>query len=59
MKFSIYKSVLLKSLNSVGRATSVHSPLPVLSGIKLSTSEDGLLLLGSDSNITIQELIPN
>ncbi len=57
MKFSIYKSVLLKSLNSVGRATSVHSPLPVLSGIKLSASEDGLLLLGSDSNITIQELI--
>lgn len=57
MKFSIYKSVLLKSLNSVGRAASVHSPLPVLSGIKLSVNEDGLLLLASDTNITIQELI--
>lgn len=57
MKFSIYKSVLLKSLNSVGRAASAHSPLPVLSGIKLTANENGLVLLASDTNITIQEII--
>lgn len=57
MKFSIYKNVFLKSLNSVGAAASVHSPLPILSGIKLSAKEDGLWLLASDTNITIQEKI--
>lgn len=57
MKFSIYKNVFLKSLNSVGAAASVHSPLPILSGIKLSAKEDGLWLLASDTNITIQERI--
>lgn len=57
MKFSINKNVLLKSLNSVGRAASVHSPLPVLSGIKVSARETGLWLLASDTNITIQECI--
>lgn len=58
MKFSIYKTVLLKSLNSVGRAASVHSPLPILSGIKFSADENGLCLLASDSNITIKEVLP-
>ncbi len=57
MKFSIYKNVFLKALNSVGAAASVHSPLPILSGIKLSAREDGLWLLASDTNITIQEKI--
>lgn len=57
MKFSIYKNVFLKALNSVGAAASVHSPLPILSGIKLSAKEDGLWLLASDTNITIQEKI--
>lgn len=58
MKFSIYKNVFLKALNSVGAAASVHSPLPILSGIKISAKEDGLWLLASDTNITIQESIP-
>lgn len=57
MKFTIYKSVFLKSLTSVGRAASTHSPLPILSGIKLSAHQDGLTLLASDSNITIKETI--
>ena len=57
MKFTIYKSVFLKSLNSVGSAASVHSPLPILSGIKITADENGLTLLASDTNITIQEKI--
>lgn len=58
MKFSIYKNVLLKSLTSVGRAASSYSPLPILSGIKLRASENGLYLVATDTNITIQEMIP-
>lgn len=58
MKFSIYKNVFLKALNSVGSAASANSPLPILSGIKISAKETGLWLVASDTNITIQEIIP-
>ncbi|AMC92431.1 DNA polymerase III subunit beta [Erysipelothrix larvae] len=57
MKFSISKSVFLKSLTSVGRASSNHSPLPILSGIKVTVDHQGITLLASNTNITIQEII--
>ena len=59
MKFSIYKNAFLRSLNSVGRAASVHSPLPILSGIRIKAHENGLTLIATDTNITIQEIIPS
>lgn len=57
MKFTINKNALYKSLSSVGRAASTHSPLPILSGIHFSLKEHALELIASDSNISIREVI--
>lgn len=57
MKFNIKKQSLYKSLSSVGRAASTHSPLPILSGIKFDLRNDALTLVASDSNISIREIL--
>lgn len=57
MKFTIKKTALYKSLSSVGRAASTHSPLPILSGIKFNLVDSTLELTASDSNISIREAI--
>lgn len=57
MKFTIKKQALYKSLSSVGRAASTHSPLPILSGIRFTLTENSLELIASDSNISIREVI--
>ena len=57
MKFKIQRTVLLNNLNKVSRAVSNKSPLPILSGIKFEVLDQGLVLTGSDSDITIQTFI--
>ena len=57
MKFEIKRTVLLNALSKVSRAVSLKSPLPVLTGIKFELLDDGLVLTGSDSDITIQTKI--
>lgn len=57
MKFTIKKNALYKILSSVGRAASIHSPLPILSGIKFDLSETVLTLIASNSNISIKETL--
>lgn len=57
MKFNIKKQSFYKSLSSVGRASSTHSPLPILSGIKFELRNNTLTLIASDSNISIREVI--
>ncbi|WP_288156307.1 DNA polymerase III subunit beta [uncultured Sharpea sp.] len=54
MKFNIKRTVLLNALSRVSRAVSLKSPLPVLTGIKFDLQTDGLVLTGSDSDISIQ-----
>ena len=54
MKFNIKRTVLLNALARVSRAVSLKSPLPVLTGIKFDLKTDGLILTGSDSDISIQ-----
>lgn len=57
MKFKIKRQTLLTALAKVSRAVSLKSPLPILTGIKFDLEEDGLVLTGSDSDITIQTKI--
>lgn len=57
MKFSVRKQDLYKVLSSVGRASSTHSPLPILSGIYLDLKDTGLTLIASNSNISIKETL--
>src|SRR5699024_11036274 len=57
MKFRINRLKLLNALSKTTKAVSVRSPLPVLTGIKFDLQPDGLILTGSDSDITIQTKI--
>ena len=57
MKFRINRLKLLNALSKTTKAVSIRSPLPVLTGIKFDLQPDGLILTGSDSDITIQTKI--
>jgi DNA polymerase-3 subunit beta len=57
MKFSINKEILLEGLNNVSKALSSKTLIPVLNGIKFVLKKEGLYLIGSDSDITIQTFI--
>lgn len=57
MNFKISKSVFYNYLSIAARAISNYSPLPAFSGIKLDATNDGLILVGSDSDISIKTMI--
>jgi len=57
MKFEIMRERLLDGLSDVMKAVSSKTTIPILTGIKLEISEQGLRLTGSDSDITIQTFI--
>lgn len=57
MNFKIKRIKLLNALTKATKAVSIRSPLPVLTGIKFDLQENGLILTGSDSDITIQTRI--
>lgn len=58
MKFDIQRDHLLNGVNDVLKAISSKTTIPILTGIKLDASKDGLVLTGSDADITIQAFIP-
>lgn len=58
MKFTISRSLLMNSINNVSVAISSRTAIPILTGIKLQLTEEGLTLTGSDSNISIESFIP-
>lgn len=57
MNFKISKSVFYNSLAIASRAISNFSPLPAYSGIKIEAKPDCLILIGSDSDVSIKTLI--
>lgn len=58
MNFKISKSVFYNSLQIAARAISNYSPLPAFSGIKIEAKADSIILIGSDSDISIKTIIP-
>lgn len=58
MTFSIMKSKLVEGVNHVMKAISSRTTIPILTGIKITASHDGLTLTGSDSDISIKSFIP-
>lgn len=54
MKFTIKRSIFIKKLNDVQRAISSKTTIPILSGLKMVASGEGLTLTGSDSDISIE-----
>ncbi|MDO4485866.1 MAG: DNA polymerase III subunit beta [Bacillota bacterium] len=58
MKFTCSQQKLTKALNTVSKAVSTRTTLPVLKGILLEASEDGTLTMtASDLEISIQKKI--
>lgn len=58
MKFTCSQQTLTKALNTVSKAVSSRTTLPVLKGIMIQAEEDGsILLTASDLEISIQKKI--
>lgn len=58
MKLSINREVLVKGVQNVLKAISNKTSIPVLSGIKIEATLEGLILQGSDADISIETFIP-
>ena len=57
MKFTIDKSILLENLTNVIKGISTKNVIPVLNGIRFEMNDDGLTLLASDSELTVETFI--
>ncbi|GKQ43408.1 DNA polymerase III subunit beta [Companilactobacillus sp. RD055328] len=57
MKFSIDKSKFVNNINTVLRAISSKTTIPILSGIYLDLKSEGLTISGSDADISITTFI--
>jgi len=58
MKLTIYKDVLNEAIQQVSRAISNRSTNPILKGIWLQTSDEGLILTASDTDLSIRVIVP-
>jgi len=58
LKFTIRKDALDGALQTVFKAVSTRTTIPILSGIKIDAGASGIVLTGSDTDITIQYFIP-
>jgi DNA polymerase-3 subunit beta len=58
MKFIIQRDHLVQSVSDVMKAVTSRTTIPILTGIKIVASHDGVTLTGSDSDISIQIFIP-
>ena len=57
MRFICGTAELLEGLNNVTRALAVRPAKPVLEGVFLETSEDGLFLTCTDGNLTVRSQV--
>ena len=58
MRLTIDKEQFLKALNYAGHAIAPKNPYAMLANFKLTLSEKGLEVLGSNSEITIRSIVP-
>lgn len=58
MKFIIEKNTMLEALNNVVKALSQKITIPVLNGIVIEATDNGIELLASDSELSIKVNIP-
>jgi len=57
MQFTINRDAFIKELTNVSRAISSKTTIPILTGLKIVASDTGLLLTGSNADISIESLI--
>lgn len=58
MKFIIQRDRLVQSVQDVMKAVTSRTTIPILTGIKVAATADGVTLTGSDSDISIESFIP-
>lgn len=58
MKFSILRDRLIESVQDVSKAITSKTTIPILTGIKITASEEGITFTGSDSDISIESFVP-
>ncbi|MET3699782.1 DNA polymerase-3 subunit beta [Bacillus oleivorans] len=58
MKFTIQRDRFVESLQDVMKAVSSRTTIPILTGVKLLVTDEGVTLTGSDSDISIETIIP-
>lgn len=58
MKFVIQRDRLIDSVQDVMKAVSSRTTIPILTGIKIVASDEGVTFTGSDSDISIESFIP-
>ncbi|MFD2615258.1 DNA polymerase III subunit beta [Paenibacillus gansuensis] len=58
MKLTISKSYLNDSIGHVSKAISSRTTIPILTGIKIEATYQGVTLTASDTDISIQSFIP-
>lgn len=57
MKLTIKRSVFLQELQTVQRAISSKTTIPILTGVKIVLTEEGLSLTGSNADISIESFL--
>src|SRR5699024_5038098 len=58
MKLTIQREQLIHSMNHVMKAVSSKTTIPILTGVKLTATEEVVSLTGSNANISIEDTIP-
>ena len=58
MKFVIQRDHLVQSVQDVMKAVSSRTTIPILTGIKIVATDEGVTLTGSDSDVSIESFIP-
>ncbi len=58
MQVSVKRDKLLTAVSHVTKAVSARTTIPILTGIKLKAGQEGLTLTASDSDVSIEVLIP-
>lgn len=57
MKLTIKRSVFLQELQTVQRAISSKTTIPILTGVKIVLTDEGLSLTGSNADISIESFL--
>lgn len=57
MKFTINRNQFINQINNVQRAISSKTTIPILTGMKLAATQQGLIVTGSNVDISVQNLI--
>ncbi|TKC16658.1 DNA polymerase III subunit beta [Robertmurraya kyonggiensis] len=58
MRFIIQRDRLVQSVQDVMKAVTSRTTIPILTGIKIVATNEGVTLTGSDSDISIESYIP-